>query len=225
MNERRTYHVQLRKTGAGRKLVGYAAVFNETTRIHDFLEVVRPGAFAKTIRSADVRALWNHNDDYVLGRTKSGTLKLREDDKGLAVEIDPPNATWANDLLETISRGDVDQMSFAFAVVSDRWGTENGKTLRELLEVDLYDVSPVTYPAYKQTTIVSEEARKHVQVSRSASNEYILARIKLLEAETALDGFDYAARQQLRTIAELARNNATTDIVRRRLELLQKLAE
>lgn len=145
------------------KIVGYAAVFNQWSELlggSGFREIIRPGAFSKTIKTADVRALWNHDPNFVLGRTKSRTLKLTEDDYGLAIEIIPPNTQWARDLLESIRRGDVDQMSFGFRTVKDRWGTENDQTVRELLEVELFEVSPVTFPAYPQTSVTVRSAEE-----------------------------------------------------------------
>jgi len=110
-----------RNEGEPVKISGHAAVFDQLSDpIMGFREKIAKGAFKKSIRRKDdVRALWNHNSDYVLGRTKSGTLKVKEDDVGLAIEIQPPDTTWANDLITTMERGDVDQMSFAFAVVKD----------------------------------------------------------------------------------------------------------
>ena len=155
--ERRFIDAELRADASGSKpkIVGYAAKFDaESGDLGGFTEVIRPGAFAKTIRESDVRALWNHNGDYVLGRTKSGTLTLREDPIGLRIEIEPPEAQWARDLVASIRRGDVDQMSFAFRAVKDNWTeTTDGQKLRELLEVRLFDVSPVTYPAYEATEV------------------------------------------------------------------------
>jgi len=139
---------------------GYAAVFNEETVIGDwFREVIRPGAFKRAIsEKQDVRALWNHDANYVLGRTKSGTLKLSEDKRGLKIQIDPPDTQSARDLVESIRRGDVDQMSFAFIASEEKWpknskADEDKLPLRELIDLDLYDVSPVTYPAYEATSV------------------------------------------------------------------------
>lgn len=154
-----TFDVEVRAEGDGenerKKIVGYAAKFNkESQRMGWFIEIIRPGAFTPALESSDVRALWNHNDDFVLGRTKSGTLKLVQDDIGLWVEIDPPDTQWANDLILSIERGDVDQMSFAFSDVTDRRTDDGDTVIRELLEVrKLYDVSPVTYPAYEDTEV------------------------------------------------------------------------
>lgn len=142
--------------GEGRKklVVGYAAVFNQLSEpMWGMREKIRPGAFTKTIREGDIRAVWNHDPALVLGRTKSGTLDLREDEHGLWVEIQPPETTWATDALESIRRGDVDQMSFGFETVRDYWEGEEGEQTRTLVEVRLFEVSPVTFPAYPQTEV------------------------------------------------------------------------
>lgn len=154
---------ELRVEGDRKPIIrGYAAVFNVISEnLGWFREIIRPGAFRKTINDgADVRALFNHNPDFVIARTKSNTLKLTEDDKGLFIEATPPDATWARDLVSSIKRGDIDQMSFGFETMKDRWGTENGERMRELLEVRLFDVSPVTYPAYPQTSISARSMLK-----------------------------------------------------------------
>lgn len=153
--------------GEPSKLTGHAAVFNSLSEVlWDFREKIQPGAFSKTLSDgADVRALWNHNPDYVLGRTKSRTLSLAEDGTGLAVEILPPDTQWARDLMTTIERGDVDQMSFGFETVRDAWSTDpDGMLIRDLIECKLFDVSPVTFPAYPDTDV---QARSLVHQARS----------------------------------------------------------
>ncbi len=136
---------------------GYAAVFNKKSLplgFQGFREMIAPGAFTETIKTADVRALFNHNPDMVLGRTRSNTLTLEEDQKGLKVAITPPDTTWANDLRESIRRRDITQMSFSFETVEDLWEGEDTKSpLRTLRKVNLFDVSPVTFPAYPQTSV------------------------------------------------------------------------
>lgn len=158
VREQRTFPVELRAAsaeGEAPRLVGYAAKFDrESEDLGGFIEVIRPGAFRRAVKEDDVRCLHNHDANYILGRTKSGTLRLEEDEIGLRIEVEPPDTQWARDLAESIRRGDVDQMSFAFATVSDRWIEREGEpVLRELLEVRLYDVSPVVYPAYEDTEI------------------------------------------------------------------------
>ena len=134
---------------------GYASVFDswseELGGNSPFREKVVKGAFEETIQIDDIRALFNHDPNYVLGRNKAGTLTLEEDEKGLKVRIVPPDTTWAKDLLVSIKRGDITQMSFGFTVILDRWSYEDNIDVRELLKVKLYDVSPVTFPAYAQT--------------------------------------------------------------------------
>ena len=159
MVERRALNVEMRVVEVeGRtRLVGYAAVFNQPTLIWDFYEEVAPGAFSRALAEGqDVVALWNHDANFVLGRRSAGTLFLEEDNHGLRVEILPPDTQWANDLAESIRRGDVKQMSFSFHTPEggDEWRTaEDGKLKRRLVDVDLFDVSPVTFPAYPQTEI------------------------------------------------------------------------
>ncbi len=136
------------------RLVGHAAVFNRLSEdLGGFRESVAPGAFAGSL-TGDVRALFNHSSDIILGRTNAGTLRLAEDSVGLAVEIDLPETRAAQDLAESIDRGDVDQMSFGFRVITDKWTRlKNGDITRELQDVTLFDVSPVVFPAYPQTDI------------------------------------------------------------------------
>lgn len=137
------------------KIVGHAAVFNTETDIGGyFREKVAPGAFRDAIGRDDVRALFNHDPNFVLGRNKSGTLRMAEDDVGLAVEIDPPDTQIARDLLVSMERGDISQMSFGFMVRKQEWEEDDkGVVTRTLIEVELFDVSPVTYPAYPTTDV------------------------------------------------------------------------
>lgn len=172
--EVRTFHIEnlnIEKREAGSpKIIGYAAVFGVETDISGlFAERIAKGAFRRAIREKqDVRALFNHDSDYVLGRSKAGTLTMSEDDRGLKVEIDPPDTQLARDTLVLIERGDLDGMSFAFTVKKQEvLNREGALPLRTILDVDLYDVSVVTFPAYKQTDVNVRSA------------EEILAEIKL----------------------------------------------
>jgi hypothetical protein len=147
--------VEVRTEDDPPKIIGHAAVFNQLSeKFGIFREKISPGAFKKTIQEADIRALWNHEPIFVLGRNKSGTLKLVEDDIGLRIEIDPPKTALINDLvIEPIRRGDVNQMSFAFRAVKEDWESEGENLTRNLKEIHLFDVSPVTFPAYPQTDV------------------------------------------------------------------------
>ena len=147
---------ELRSDPEGKNIEGYAAVFGQfSLDLGGFKEKIKKGAFTKTIKEGDARALWNHEDKYVLGRISAKTLMLEEDDHGLKVRIEPPNSTWANDLKESIKRGDVKEMSFGFSTIKDTWtyNNEADAVERELLEVRLYEVSIVTFPAYPQTDV------------------------------------------------------------------------
>ena len=145
------------KDGGGQVIEGHAAVFDSWSEmlggIFPFKEKVRKGAFIKSIKKDDIRALFNHDANYVLGRNKAGTLELEEDEIGLKVRIDPPDTQWARDMQTSIKRGDISQMSIGFLVVKDKWSTVGGVDVRELIEVQLFDVSPVTFPAYTQTDV------------------------------------------------------------------------
>lgn len=137
-----------------RRIVGHASVFNRDANIGGwFIESVAPGAFKRAIREDDVRALFNHDSNIVLGRNKAGTLKLAEDDVGLAIDIDPPDTQWARDLIVSIERGDIDQMSIGFRVLKQEWDETGDVARRKLLEVELFDVSPVTFPAFVETDV------------------------------------------------------------------------
>ena len=136
------------------KMHGHAAIFNSLSEdLGGFRERIAPGAFTKTLESSDIRALFNHDSNIVLGRNKSGTLRLSEDETGLAIEIDPPDTQAARDLIVSMGRGDINQMSFGFVTILDNWANVGNEWIRTLLEVDLFDVSPVTYPAYISTDI------------------------------------------------------------------------
>jgi len=148
---RASYPAEIRAASDGRTIVGTAAVYGMLSEdLGGFRELIAPGAFSKTLAEGGTKkAYWNHNSDLVLGSTKAGTLSLEEREDGLHFMIDPP--VWANPHVESIKRGDVDQMSFGFRTIKDRWSQANGEVLRELLEVQLFEVSPVAMPAYPQT--------------------------------------------------------------------------
>jgi HK97 family phage prohead protease len=138
---------------------GYAAKFNEEYDNGWFIETIKPGAFTRAVKEKqDVRGLMNHDANLVLGRTKSGTLSLNQDATGLYFECDLPDTQTARDLYELVKRGDIDGCSFGFQVMKQSWREEKdagGKMIqyREIEDVDLFDVGPVTFPAYPQTSV------------------------------------------------------------------------
>lgn len=162
MSKERTYErrfvtseVEIR-TGAGRQrfVEGYAAVFDKRAVIAGlFQESVGRSAFNKTVGEADVRALWNHDPSLLIGRNRAGTLDLAVDNSGLHYRALLPNTSYGNDLAELLERRDITQSSFGFWTVRDSWDDEAGDLPhRQLTEVGLLDVSPVTYPAYEDAT-------------------------------------------------------------------------
>lgn len=137
------------------KINGHAAKFDVLSEdLGGFRERIAPGCFAKTIQSDDIRALWNHDANIVMGRNKAGTLRLWEDSAGLAYEVDAPQNQFIRDMvLSPIERGDVSQCSFGFYTIMDKFTKVDGQWIRTLLEVELFDVSPVTFPAYNSTDV------------------------------------------------------------------------
>ena len=142
------------RAGKGHSMIaGHAAVFNSLSEdLGGYREQIAPGAFAAAL-GGDVRCLFNHDPNLLLGRTLSGTLRLAEDKIGLAIECDLPDTAQARDLMELMKRGDITQMSFGFRVLNDVWAMADGNPIRTLQAVELFDVSPVTFPAYPQTDV------------------------------------------------------------------------
>ena len=149
--------IRINESEDGSVIEGHAAVFDSWSEtlggIFPFKEKVRSGAFVDSIAKDDIRALFNHDPNYVLGRNRANTLELMEDSVGLKVRIYPPNTSWAKDLATSIRRGDINQMSIGFVVEEDEWSSVDGIDTRELKKVRLFDVSPVTYPAYTSTDV------------------------------------------------------------------------
>jgi len=162
---------------SGKKtLKGYAAKFEKLSQpLYGFKEKVRRGAFSQSLKDGNIRALWNHNTDSVLGSTKNGTLRLIEDDIGLKFEIDLPDTQVGRDAGVSVSRGDVDGMSFSFEVRKQEWDEKDDKNvIRTLIEVDLKEISPTAFPAYPQTKVtarsVKEDYKEHSE-ARKAEEE------------------------------------------------------
>lgn len=166
--EERTFEVDGLEVRAGDGMAptigGYAVVFDSWSEVmvdgrgRPFRERIAPTAFDRALAAApDVRALWNHNSDFPLGRTRNGTLQVRKEGGGLRIELMPPGTSWGRDAVESIRRGDVSGMSFAFQVRrenGDTWAKgADGVAERTLLDADLFEVSPVVFPAYPATSV------------------------------------------------------------------------
>ena len=180
----------IRAEGDGKTLVGYAAVFDSPSEPLPWTEYVRRGAFSKTINDgADVRLLVDH-EGVPLARTKSGTMRISEDDKGLRVEadLDPANPDAAR-VMSALRRGDVSQMSFAFEPIQDSWSKD--KKTRELKEVKLFDVSVVTYPAYEETMV----QLRNTQANNTEPDNVKTSSLALRRAQIAIQRTTRAVQQ------------------------------
>lgn len=150
-----------------RRIRGHAIVFNKrSVNLGWFVEIMKPESVDRTLREAlDVRALVDHEMAKVLGRTKSGTLDLKKDREGLKFAIDPPNTSYAKDIMEVIDRGDVSGMSFRFRTMpdGDEWEEEEetGILIRYVTDIIIDEISIVTFPAYPDTDV--EVAKRSLQ--------------------------------------------------------------
>lgn len=162
--------------GETRQIDGYAATYgNYSQDLGGFIEIIERGFFDEVLEN-DVLSLWNHNSDKPLGRTSSGTLSISSDIRGLHTVTDVANTTWGNDAIISIKRGDVKQMSFAFGVKQggDKWEQKDGVLTRTLLPngcARLYDISPVSYPAYVDTEVSARALDKVKELTNTQAGD------------------------------------------------------
>ena len=157
--------IEKRAESESNMLVGYASVFNlKSQDLGGFYEIIAPGAFNDVLEN-DVRALFNHNENFVLGRTKSGTLRLNTDETGLRYEIDLADSNMANDIARSVERGDIDGSSFAFRIESDLWEEDaEGNIIRIITKIaSLRDIGPVTYPAYLDASVAKRSLNEFLE--------------------------------------------------------------
>jgi Escherichia/Staphylococcus phage prohead protease len=220
--ERRSAALEVR--AKGRRLEGYAALFNTEARVGDFTETIAAGAFAGSL-SHDILALLDHDPTRVLARTKSKTLRLSEDTRGLAFDLDVPDTSHGRDVLALAERGDLGGMSFGFVVGKD--GEQWHGNKRELRTVDLKEISVVSaWPAYEGTIVNARAKTDHDRHLRQ-SDEWMDACIERLlengEAENEDDAreqceLEWQARAKMGTTASHFR----LALARRYLELVPK---
>ncbi len=183
---------ELRTEGAATRVVGYGAVFNQRTDIGGmWIEEIAPGAFARAIgEGADVRALFNHDANHILGRQSAGTLTVSEDETGLRYDVTLPAS--ATGVAEAIARRDVTGSSIGFTVRAEEWIRAEAPgqlPVRRITEIDwLRDVGPVTFPAYEQTTADAEARSMAVSLMAPqsvdlTSHEHLLAQLAIDEVE------------------------------------------
>ena len=189
--ETRLITTELRANTEDRSVQGYAAVYDsESHQLGWFKEIIEPGAFERALeRSPDIVARFNHDDNIILGRTTAGTLEVRADEKGLYYII-PDMPKSREDILEGIQRGDISKSSFAFTVESDRWEERNGETFRYISEFNtIYDVAPVTSPAYPDTSVakrsfegfVQEQLKEEQTLRTKAYSDYMERKLTLIK--------------------------------------------
>lgn len=149
--------LELRVDGdKAKRLMGYAAVFNSLTDLYWYREQIAPACFADTIGADDIRGLFNHDPNMILGRNRAKTLILKEDERGLWFEIDVPDTQVGRDTVTSVQRGDVTGCSFEFRTMKDAWDySDENHPVRTLQKVQLFDVGPVTYPAYTDTSVAA----------------------------------------------------------------------
>ncbi|AGH48760.1 caudovirus prohead protease [Sphingomonas sp. MM-1] len=174
---------ELRATGTGRTLTGYAAVFNSPADIGGaWIETIERGAFTRALEG-DIVAIIGHDRNRVIGRTGAGTLRLSEDDKGLRFEIDLPDTTDGRDVAVSVERGDIGGMSFGFSVTRQQWDETTEPPQRTIQQVELYEITVTAFPAYPDTSVglrSLDDARKEAAIAaREAKRSHIDRRLRM----------------------------------------------
>lgn len=226
MRERRTISTDLAvrsKTDAGAVIGGHSPVWNRYSQnLGGFVEQVAPGATSKTIQEADIRGLLNHDPNLLLGRNKAGTMRLAEDRVGLDFEIDVPDTTPGRDLVVSAERGDINGSSFSFRVVGDgqTWGfTDDDFPLRTLTEIKLYDVGPVTFPAY-----LDAESGLRSEMARAAAFAGLVTERRSIDEVLEAAGADQLAEIIRANDPDEPRDTHSLVVFRARLELAHRRA-
>lgn len=173
--------VEFRAEVEGNRLSGHAAIYGSYAQIGGHLETIAPGAFDRALKeNHDVRLTVGHDQNQVLARTKSGTLKLGVDNVGLSFEAELPDTTLARDVQASIARGDLDSMSFAYIPTSDGWSTRDGKQIHTITDLDLKDVSVVGRPAYDGTDVRLRSYESYTPATPGLPIRLIRAKSRLL---------------------------------------------
>tara|TARA_R100001244_G_C5107436_1_gene120310 strand:- start:31 stop:621 length:591 start_codon:yes stop_codon:yes gene_type:complete len=191
--EKRYFNIDTRtekREDGSTTITGHAAIFNQmSSDLGGFREVIAPNAFENVLNN-DVRALINHDPSLLLARTTSGTLKLEQTDEGLQYSFAVPDTTYGRDLIISMERGDITQSSFAFTIEDDSWETTEDGEVRTINKVkQLYDVSPVTYPAYPDAddlTLAQRSLAIHKEKLENKKQEKDLVKRSLLKLKIEL---------------------------------------
>jgi HK97 family phage prohead protease len=220
---------ELRAEGDGMTFVGYAAKFNSPSEdLGGFVETIEPGAFRRSLRSRnDVKLLVNHDTGRVLASTRSGTMKLYEDEIGLRVEASLPNTSDGRDMAELLRRGDLNKMSFGFSVIKDSWNQE--MTQRTLKSVRLFETSIVAFPAYAATEAMVRSLDKVATRAQVDADALADAVLKLEEGSDLSDTEAELIKKVVDTLSpvtqveeEKTEEPNLLDLKRKQLDLLLK---
>jgi len=222
---------ELRATGSveSPKIEGYAATFGTVANIANFREVIQSGAFTRTLadQTQEIVALFNHNEDVILGRKSAGTLKLEQDDKGLRFSCSIPDTTAARDVYTNLKLGNIRECSFGFGIddpdTDESWQKESdGTMLRTLKNVRLFDVSVVTYPAYSNTSAAARNVVADYVEARMASED--LASERSARAAKAKQILDDHAEWKRQHSVERFDNDSEAERIRARARLAEAKA-
>lgn len=176
--------MEFREEGEEKFFEGMGIVFNTITDMGWYTEEVAPEAIDSVMKS-DVRGLFNHDTNIVLGRTKSGTMTITKEDKGAKYRIKfNPNDPDHVKVYEKVKRGDVSGSSFSFEVMDDQWSTRGGRDHRKITKLkEWYDVGPVTFPAYEKTTVAARSLSKTKQSGDAYKNDLALMDLDQMKNE------------------------------------------
>lgn len=173
----------------GKRTITGAVKYNTESHVmrdwfgDEFVEEIASGAFNESLKTRDVAGLWSHDTSQVLGNTKSGTLRIQNDEQELRFELDLPSTSAGNDAWESIKRGDVDGVSFGMVVTKDKWGAENrdeGKIYkRTILDAELFEISPVAFPAYPANEVSVRSLDEYREQNKKAADEFKKRKIML----------------------------------------------
>lgn len=219
---------ELRATGSDteKKITGYAATFGTVADIGQFREVIQRGAFTRTLadQTQEIVALFNHNEDVILGRKSAGTLTLEQDDRGLRFSCSIPDTTAARDVYTNLKLGNIRECSFGFGIddpdTDESWQKESdGTMLRTLKNVRLFDVSVVTYPAYSNTSAQARHVvADYIQQRMTGATLAAETAARKVRAQVAIDC--HADWQRTHVAAEMAEID---EQLKARLEFLKAL--
>jgi HK97 family phage major capsid protein/HK97 family phage prohead protease len=227
--EQRRMPVEIRMSPDGRKLTGYAALYNTDSEDMGFIEQLAPGVFDRSIADNDeVLALVEHDPQKLLGRLSSGTLRINSDKRGLGFEIDMPDTTLGRDTIEQVKRGDLSQMSFSFSLYDDNSETHSrnadGKRTRRINRARLHSIDVVAQPAYKATAVAVRSSPMSTPDRMDEVRRLTGEMRSILDGEVTSETSEQYDRMELRLqeVEQEIRNTRREDALKRAERLLDE---